>query len=194
MWTWMPFQYSLFETLFYSRLTRWISRLWRKIVDQLEGQWEARKRSLFWRDPQLTSLLLTNVTTDVDKTGEDNSSRNLVAQCHKLERAWKHNDIFARKAFESIPLSVSLDSLHDRLAVGLNDGSVELFEISTNSKLWVKTSCHSKGTLFENYPKCRILAFSTNFCPTTIDLSGNTVWPQDSGFQKLAKMDHFWHF
>ena len=142
-----------------SSLTRWISRLWRKIVDQLDGQWEARKRSLFWRDPQLTRLLLTNVTTDVDKTGEVNSSRNLVAQCHKLERAWKHNEIFARKAFESIPLSVSLDSLHDRLAVGLNDGSVELFEISTDSKLWVKTNCHSKGTLFENYSKCRIWIF-----------------------------------
>ena len=25
-------------------------------------------------------------------------------------------------------------------------------------------------------------------------LSGNTVWLQVSGFQKLAKIDHFWHF
>ena len=39
-----------------------------------------------------------------------------------------------------------------------------------------------------------ILAFSTNFCPIKTDLSGNTVWPQASDFQKLAKMDHFWHF
>ena len=39
-----------------------------------------------------------------------------------------------------------------------------------------------------------ILTFSTNFCPMKTDLSGNTVWPQASGFQKLAKMDHFWHF
>ena len=38
------------------------------------------------------------------------------------------------------------------------------------------------------------LAISTNFCPITIDLWGNTVWPQASGFQKLVKMDHFWHF
>ena len=38
-----------------------------------------------------------------------------------------------------------------------------------------------------------ILAFSTNFCPVKIDLSGNTVWPQASGFQNLAKMDLFWH-
>ena len=26
------------------------------------------------------------------------------------------------------------------------------------------------------------------------DLSGNTVWPQASDFQKLVKMDQFWHF
>ena len=39
-----------------------------------------------------------------------------------------------------------------------------------------------------------ILAFSTNFCPIKTDLPGNTVWQQASGFQKLAKMDHFWHF
>ena len=39
-----------------------------------------------------------------------------------------------------------------------------------------------------------ILAFSTNFCPNRSDLPGNTVWPQVSDFQKLAKMDLFWHF
>ena len=54
-------------------------------------------------------------------------------------------------------------------------------------------------TLFDNYSKCRIwnfwmLAFSTNFCPIKTDLSGNTVWPQASVFQKLAIMEHFWHF
>ena len=36
-----------------------------------------------------------------------------------------------------------------------------------------------------------ILAFSTNFCPIKTELSGNTVWPQATGFQKLAKMDNF---
>ena len=35
---------------------------------------------------------------------------------------------------------------------------------------------------------------STNFWPIKTDLSGNTVWPKASRFQKLAKMDHFWHF
>ena len=39
-----------------------------------------------------------------------------------------------------------------------------------------------------------ILAFSTNFCPIKTDLSGNTVWPQASCFQKLAKMNNFWPF
>ena len=36
-----------------------------------------------------------------------------------------------------------------------------------------------------------ILAFSTKFCPIKTDLSGNTVWPQASGFQKLAKLTIF---
>ena len=39
-----------------------------------------------------------------------------------------------------------------------------------------------------------ISAFSTNFWPIKTDLSGNSVWPQASNFQKLAKLDHFWHF
>ena len=37
----------------------------------------------------------------------------------------------------------------------------------------------------------RILSFSTNFCPIKIDLSGNTVWPQASGFQKLVNLTIF---
>ena len=36
--------------------------------------------------------------------------------------------------------------------------------------------------------------FQPIFGPIKIDLSGNTVWPQASGFQKLAKLDHFWQF
>ena len=42
-----------------------------------------------------------------------------------------------------------------------------------------------------SYLDFSILAFSTNFCPFKIDLSGNTVWPL---FSKLAKIDHFLHF
>ena len=36
-----------------------------------------------------------------------------------------------------------------------------------------------------------ILTFSTIFYPIKSDLSGNTVWPQPSGFQKLAKWTIF---
>ena len=32
------------------------------------------------------------------------------------------------------------------------------------------------------------MAFSTNFCPIQIDLSGNTVWLQALSFQKLVKL------
>ena len=39
-----------------------------------------------------------------------------------------------------------------------------------------------------------ILAFFTNFCPIKIDMTGNTVLLQTSGFQKFVKMDNFWHF
>ena len=58
---------------------------------------------------------------------------------------------------------------------------------------WKSKVFSTQGTLFENYSKCRIwiLAFSTNFCPIKIDRSGNTVWPQTSGFQKLTKLTIF---
>ena len=36
-----------------------------------------------------------------------------------------------------------------------------------------------------------ILAFSTNFWPIKTDMSGNSVWPQALGFQKLAKLSIF---
>ena len=39
-----------------------------------------------------------------------------------------------------------------------------------------------------------ILAFSANFFAIKTILSGNTVWPKASGFRKVVKMDHFWHF
>ena len=38
------------------------------------------------------------------------------------------------------------------------------------------------------------LPFSTKLRPFKSDISGNTVWLKVSGFQKLVKIDHFWHF
>ena len=39
-----------------------------------------------------------------------------------------------------------------------------------------------------------ILAFYNNFCSFKTNLSGNTVWPQTSSFQKTRQIDFFWHF
>ena len=54
-------------------------------------------------------------------------------------------------------------------------------------------------SIWTQRPKCRIWFFQfwhflRIFCPIKIDMSGTTVWPQLSGFQKLAKMNYFWHF
>ena len=53
-----------------------------------------------------------------------------------------------------------------------------------------------KCTVFENHPKIafEFWHFPPIFGPIIIDLSGTTVWQQASGFQKLAKMDHFGYF
>ena len=42
--------------------------------------------------------------------------------------------------------------------------------------------------------KFLIFGIFHQFLSIRIDLSGNTVWPQALGFQKLAKIDDFWHF
>ena len=51
-------------------------------------------------------------------------------------------------------------------------------------------------TLFENHPKCCIWIFEFWHFPPIFVLLKLTclVTLFDSGFQKLAKMDHFWHF
>ena len=38
------------------------------------------------------------------------------------------------------------------------------------------------------------IAYPNIFVLFKNDLSGNTVWPQDSGFHKVAKIHHFWDF
>ena len=52
------------------------------------------------------------------------------------------------------------------------------------------------STVFENYFKMSRfnLAFSIKFCLIKINLYGNAVWLQASGFQKLVKMGQFRHF
>ena len=46
--------------------------------------------------------------------------------------------------------------------------------------------------VFENHQKYRISIFQFWHFPPIF--AGNTVLPQTSGLQKLAKMDHFWLF
>ena len=60
------------------------------------------------------------------------------------------------------------------------------------------TTIRTKHSVWKS-PKMSHLQFfnfgiSTNFCPIKSDLSGFTVWPQASYFQKLAKIAHFWPF
>ena len=77
-----------------------------------------------------------------------------------------------------------------------NESWDDILNLTKTAPLFLQTTY--TYTVFENQPKMshlsfRILAFSTNFCPFQIDLSGNTVWPQASDFLKLAKMGIFWH-
>ena len=70
-----------------------------------------------------------------------------------------------------------------------------LVELIQRGNPWVEKHLHIVWKFLKmSHLNYLILAFSTNFCPIKTYMSGNTVWPQASGFQKLAKMDHFWHF
>ena len=65
-------------------------------------------------------------------------------------------------------------------------------EITQKVKLLFISFISDSTTVFENHPKRRIWIFQFWHFPLIfVLLSGNTVWPQTSGFQKLAKSDHF---
>ena len=71
------------------------------------------------------------------------------------------------------------------------------FSYSNYERRWKHSIWKSHKLSHFNLPRHKwiwILAFSTNLCPIETDMSGNTVWPQSSSFQKLAKIVHFWHF
>jgi len=76
---------------------------------------------------------------------------------------------------------------------------MRLFQCRPNGSLvlWVVLSspqCARYLKITQNVAIVWIVAFSTNFCPIRVDLSGNTERPQALAFQKLAQLDHFWHF
>ena len=101
------------------------------------------------------------------------------------------------------PLSLLFSLLLvQKIKIKINDVAIPLYFTLSKSQIpfvsMSKFLCKKSNsfTVLENYSKCRIwpfliLAFSTNFCPIEIDLSGNTVWPQASGSQKLAIFDIF---
>ena len=88
---------------------------------------------------------------------------------------WEYRPSHCLKCYQIVPEATTTDS------------------ITTFASMVIRTNL---GTVFENHSKCliSILAFSTNFCPFKSDLSGNTVWPQTSGFQKTRQNWPLWHF
>ena len=83
-----------------------------------------------------------------------------------------------------------------RVGAAYDDISEELEEIQDKhrSKMMQKGSHIVWKLLKMSHFNFGILAFSTDFWPIKTDLSGNSVCPQASVFQKLAKLDPFWHF
>ena len=132
-------------------------------------------------------------------TRPDGSGLGWRSEAHEL--LWGHHWVggWCWHWFRSIALSRMDASLHsgghaDPAAQILPSQSLLLTSESW-CRHWATHSRLAQGTVFENHPKCRIwMAFSINFWPIKTDLSGNSVWPQALGFQKLAKLDHFWHF
>ena len=82
-------------------------------------------------------------------------------------------------------LSVCYNATLQRLTVNVVEG--KNFKVNSAGTHCLKIT---QNVAFEFL----ILAFSTNFCPIKIDLSGNTVWPQVVVLQKSRQIDHFWHF
>ena len=61
-------------------------------------------------------------------------------QCQKLEMTWLTQESFFRHTWDTTPLSLSLG--RDKIAVGLNDGSVGIWSISDGH--WAETTtCHA---------------------------------------------------
>ena len=70
-----------------------------------------------------------------------------------------------------------------------NNFHVRNEDVHNVEKSWKKS--HSSLKITQNVTfEFSVLTFTTNFC-LKIDLSGNTVWPKTSCFQKLAKSTTF---
>ena len=111
---------------------------------------------------------------------------NLCLKIHPHHSVENHSIcliwIFEFWHFQPIFVQLKLTGL-----VTLFDSKLKIFKIHQN---W------SFLAFLMNFcpPKKSYHNFGINFCPIKNYLSGNTAWLQTFGFQKLAKMDHFWHF
>ena len=106
----------------------------------------------------------------IHRQNADRLSRSMwekLAQCLKIR--------------EKVSFNIASEASYVWIFIGQNffknAKNGQFWQVLKNLKLAVK-QCYQTGQLLSN----------------KIDLSGNTVWPQASGFQKLAKIDHFWHF
>ena len=108
-------------------------------------------------------------------------------------RDMNHKLCFFESVTEDFPGNWSFQCRHNSniALVCMEDHGAIGHELRVSKKYNLHSVWKSPKMSHLNFP---ILAFSTNFSPIKTDLSGNTVWPQASGFQKLAKMDNFWHF
>ena len=106
----------------------------------------------------------------------------------KKHSGWKPFKIQSQNLISDMRY-INADNLQHRVALIAVDA-----DFMDKHNVSIRTRSHIVWKLLKmSHLNFWILAFSTNFCPIEIGLSGNTVWPQASGFQKLAKMEHFWH-
>ena len=91
------------------------------------------------------------------------------------------------------PVSYNCYELGHTWNPSCTQSSLEVGLTCFEEALKIYTSVYTVSTLFENYSKRHIwiLAFSTTFCPIKTNPSGNTVWPQASGFQNSPKLTIF---
>ena len=113
---------------------------------------------------------------------------------------------FRKRTFQQVwkrilILGQKFDPSSNRLK-SLIEGHLRLPKQECISKAFFFSTCfHPKANFWKNFQhnlqclkitqKCHIWVFQFWHFPSIIDLSGNTVWPQASGFQKVAKMDNF---
>ena len=148
----------------------------------------------YWNLSWYQSELLSKASVKSLETGLGLYSRPTTRNILKLQPNWKSlskvwpADEISRKGRSYIR--------HTKISCSFTQyttlGKSSIFEAFTYSFFCLQHSVWKPPKM--SHLSFSSLAFSTNFCPFKTDMSGNTVWPQASGFQKLAKMDHLWHF